>query len=96
MAWSRESRHKRGYDWRWVKLRAAILQRDQHLCQPCLKAGRPTPATQVDHIKPKAKGGADDQSNLQAICTDCHRAKTDADEGRKPAARFDRAGRVVW
>lgn len=95
MAWSRQSRHERGYGHSWVKLRDAILKRDV-LCQPCIKAGRTTAATQVDHIKPKARGGTDDPANLQAICSDCHRAKTDADEGRKPAARFDRAGRVVW
>ena len=77
MAWSKESRHARGYGAAWVKTRIRILRRDLHLCQPCLSAGRPTPATEVDHIKPKAKGGCDDDANLQAICTDCHKAKTE-------------------
>lgn len=83
MAWSKQSRHERGYGSAWVKTRANILKRDRHLCIPCLMGGRPTPATQVDHIKPKAKGGTDDPTNLQSICDDCHKLKTAVDEGRK-------------
>lgn len=44
--------------------------------------GRVTPARTVDHITPKAKGGTDDDANLQAICDECHKAKTAA-EGRE-------------
>lgn len=78
MAWDHDgkSRHERGYGSRWVRLRARILSRDGHLCQPCLIAGRTTPATQVDHITPKAKGGTDEAGNLQGICRACHDAKT--------------------
>jgi 5-methylcytosine-specific restriction protein A len=82
MAWSRQSRHERGYGSDWDKTRARILKRDRGLCIPCLMGGRPAPATQVDHIKPKAKGGTDADDNLQSICDDCHKAKTAADEGR--------------
>ena len=80
--WHRTSRHERGYDSLWVKLREHILRRDKHLCQPCLRTGRITSANQVDHITPKAKGGTDDPSNLQAICSPCHDEKTAKDEGR--------------
>ena len=76
------SRHERGYGSKWVKTRALVMQRDMHLCQPCLTNGRPTPATQVDHITNKAQGGTDDMSNLQAICDDCHLAKSANDQGR--------------
>lgn len=82
MAWSRESRHKRGYGTAWDKLRKQILIRDKHLCQACLP--RVTPANQVDHIIPKAKGGTDDPANLQAICKECHDEKTIRDNGGKP------------
>ena len=67
---------ERGYGWRWQQLRQRILARDMHLCQPCQRDGRVTPATQVDHIKAKASGGTDDQENLQAICASCHDAKS--------------------
>ena len=46
--------------------------------------GRVTPATQVDHIKPKADGGTDEHANLQSICTDCHKIKTAQDSGYTP------------
>jgi len=70
------SRHDRGYGSAWVKLRTAVMQRDGYLCQPCLMMGKPTPATAVDHIVPKAKGGTDDADNCQSICDECHTAKT--------------------
>ncbi len=78
MAWQRDgrSRQARGYGRLWEKLRAAALARDLHLCQPCKRAGRVTPATEVDHITPKAQGGTDTLENTQAICGPCHRAKT--------------------
>lgn len=76
MAWSKLSRHKRGYGAAWVKTREVILARDMHLCQTCLARGRVTPADAVDHVIPKAKGGTDDHGNLASICTPCHDAKT--------------------
>lgn len=76
MAWSKLSRHERGYDFRWTKLRLVILARDMYLCQTCDANGRPTTATAVDHILAKAKGGTDDEANLQAICHDCHNTKS--------------------
>lgn len=75
----RGTRQQRGYGAAWDRLRQVILRRDLHLCQPCKEAGRATPATAVDHIKPKAKGGTDDGDNLQAICEDCHRIKSAAE-----------------
>lgn len=66
----------RGYGWAWQKQRLRILARDRHLCQTCKTKGRITPATQVDHVKPKASGGTDDDANLSSICDDCHDAKS--------------------
>lgn len=77
------NRHQRGYGTAWDKLRIRILTRDKYLCQPCYQLGRPEPASQVDHIIPKAHGGTDDHSNLQSICTACHKVKT-ARESRAP------------
>lgn len=91
MAWSKLSRQERGYGAAWQRLRKEILIRDHHLCQPCMAKGRPTQATEVDHIKPKAKGGTDEPRNLRAICKDCHRDKTIEDAGGKvrPAIGLD-------
>lgn len=70
---------ERGYGYAWRKTRALILRIDNHLCQVCLAKGRPTPATEVDHILAKHKGGTDEADNLQAICRSCHQAKTQAE-----------------
>lgn len=88
MAWSRASRHERGYGAAWSKLRLRILDRDKRLCQACLSKNKVTVATQVDHIKPKAKGGADDERNLQSLCAPCHDAKTIRDAGGRPKPEF--------
>ncbi|RJF99027.1 HNH endonuclease [Noviherbaspirillum saxi] len=78
--WRRSNRGKsaeeRGYGWAWKKKRERILQRDRGLCQECLRAGRVSMATEVDHVLNRARGGTDDDSNLQSICGDCHKIKT--------------------
>ena len=66
----RGSPASRGYGHSWRKLRALFLKRHP-LCCVC---GRE--ATDVDHIVPKAMGGADDWSNLQALCHEHHSGKT--------------------
>ena len=102
MAWSKQSRHERGYGSVWTKIRERILKRDMYLCQACLKLGRTTPATQVDHITPKAQGGTDDDGNLQAICAACHLEKSLAEaaqaQGRtiRPKLTFTRDGKPLW
>lgn len=85
MAWSSESRHVRGYGNDWVKLRLRILARDCYLCQceECAKLPVPKVATQVDHIKPKAQGGTDDEANLRAVNKDCHQRITIEQQGKR-------------
>ncbi len=72
----RGSRHARGYGREWEKLRERIIERDERLCQECLRNGRTTMGTEVDHVLPKSQGGTDDPSNLELKCGPCHRAKT--------------------
>jgi hypothetical protein len=43
----------------------------------CARCGKPLPACyEVDHIKELQDGGSNEVSNLQAMCRDCHGAKT--------------------
>ena len=77
----RGTRQQRGYGARWERLRAAVMRRDDYLCQSCYRQGNLTPAKDVDHIRPKSKGGADSLENLQALCRDCHKAKTIKERG---------------
>jgi 5-methylcytosine-specific restriction protein A len=83
LKWHKTSRHQRGYGSHWDKLRKVVLDRDMHMCQSCLSRDRATVANQVDHIKPRSKGGTDDLNNLQALCKPCHDAKTITDNGGK-------------
>jgi 5-methylcytosine-specific restriction protein A len=73
---------ERGYGWQWRNTARRILARDGGLCQLCKAAGRMTFAAEVDHIVNKARGGTDDDDNLQAICRPCHEAKTADERGR--------------
>lgn len=75
---------ERGYGWAWQKLRLRILERDGGRCVLCARKGRDVVARHVDHIKPKAKGGTDAESNLQSLCVACHEAKTLVDAGSRP------------
>ena len=83
------SRHSRGYDSRWDRIRKLVLRRDDYLCQECMRQGKLTPLCvrpydhAVDHILSKANGGGDEMENLQAICQPCHSLKTARDEGWK-------------
>ena len=84
MPWDHDSnrgnRHERGYGREWEKLRLLVLARDNYLCQPCAENYKVTPATEVDHIIPKNKGGTNDPDNLQSICNSCHVIKTEYDK----------------
>ena len=71
-----KNRHDAGYGSWWDKLRLKILVRDRYLCQVCLNLGVMKEAKQVDHIVNKAIGGNNDPSNLQSICIECHKRKT--------------------
>lgn len=82
MAWDRGSSARRGYGHDWRKARGAILK-DNPLCRACFGRGYITPATQVDHIVPKAKGGTDERSNLQPLCARCHADKTQVESSGK-------------
>jgi 5-methylcytosine-specific restriction protein A len=60
-----------GYGGPWRKLRRRILARDP-ICTICHRAA----STQVDHHRPKANGGDDNEMNLRGVCADCHGTKT--------------------
>nr|WP_246171148.1 HNH endonuclease signature motif containing protein [Pandoraea eparura] len=65
------------------------MVRDKYLCQQCWRDGVLTPvgdkpySAWVDHIKPKAEGGTDDDDNLETLCRSCERAKTNRDKNRR-------------
>lgn len=66
----------------WLHARKQHL--NQHpFCAECLKAGKRTRATMVDHIVPIKQGGERfAPSNLQSLCWSCHSRKS-AQEGSR-------------
>ena len=75
---------------RWQKIRSTFL-RSNPLCVACQDAGRITAATELDHKLALINGGADEPGNYQALCHECHAAKTRIDLGQKarPAIGID-------
>lgn len=66
-----------------MRRRAAWLMAHP-LCVLCERSGHVAAAVVLDHIVPLWKGGADDESNYQGLCDECHKAKT-ADEAKERA-----------
>jgi hypothetical protein len=54
--------------------RFLIFKRDLYICQICRRAGG---VLEVDHVKPRALGGSDKVDNLQTLCSECNRGKSD-------------------
>ena len=83
------SASKRGYGSRWQKASKAFL-REHPLCAECLKRGRYTQATVVDHIIPH-RGDSRlfwDSGNWQSLCKPCHDRKTGSEDSR-PTYSYD-------
>lgn len=77
MASTTVSETKRTRGRAWMTKRERILKRDSGLCQACKAAGRLKLAFEVDHIVELADGGTDDDTNLQSLCVECHKDKTE-------------------
>jgi 5-methylcytosine-specific restriction protein A len=55
------------------------IRRSEPVCRSC----KIRPSQCVDHIVPKSRGGKDNLENLQPLCFGCHKAKSDAERGKK-------------
>lgn len=76
----RQKTAERGYGARWRRLRMGVLA-EIPWCQVCGQ-----PATDVDHILPKSRGGTDHRENLQSLCHSCHSKKTKKEGAACPVA----------
>ena len=69
----------------WLCVRRLALQRDNYLCQACLREGRHTVANVV-HLKEELEERPElglELSNLESLCWQCHEA-TKTRKGRRP------------
>lgn len=58
------------------KIRFEVFKRDKFTCQYCGKKA-PDVILEVDHVKPKSKGGDDGILNFITSCYECNRGKRD-------------------
>ena len=65
--------YQRGDLFGW-EIRSYLLEKFQHRCVYC---GRENTAFELDHIRPRARGGCNRVSNLALSCHDCNAAKGD-------------------
>ena len=65
---------------RLSKIRQRIALRDQFACQIC---GRLTLKGEVDHIVPLFLGGSNADANMQWLDKECHKAKSEREEGER-------------
>lgn len=86
----------------WKRLRAAALQRDQGMCQECmrrLRAGygiRPRRATMVHHIEPVSERPdlALRLDNLVSLCDECHNRMHPEKGAREKAEKVQTRNRM--
>jgi 5-methylcytosine-specific restriction endonuclease McrA len=53
-----------------------VFERNKYQCQSCGKTNLET-KLHIDHIIPLARGGSNDISNLQTLCSKCNLQKKD-------------------
>ncbi|SDU77304.1 HNH endonuclease [Gordonia westfalica] len=59
------------------RLQTACFRRDQYTCQRCGHHGNPGDGTlHADHTRNRAAGGPNHLDNLETLCTECHKPKT--------------------
>ena len=58
-------------------LRKEVFKRDNYTCCECGAKKEDGATLHIDHIIPVSKGGTDELSNLQTLCSDCNLNKSD-------------------
>ncbi len=58
------------------RVRLGVLERDGYRCVYCGRSSRET-ALEVDHVRPRARGGSDHPTNLVTACVACNGGKSD-------------------
>lgn len=75
----------------WKNVRDRISLRSGDACATCRKPFGPTNRARCDHIVPLADEGENRESNLQMLCTECHKAKTSTEAVARAKTRSIRA-----
>ena len=68
---------KDGTGYSWLRMRWHVLQRDDFTCQYCGRDVSDGAKLNIDHIRPKKKGGRFAAKNLITACFECNQGKKD-------------------
>jgi 5-methylcytosine-specific restriction protein A len=71
---------KHGSSAAWRRMRLAVLS-EEPVCHWC----RSAPATEADHVIPRAAGGSDARTNLVGCCRDCNLARAVGCRSARPS-----------
>ena len=79
--YERDPATRKRYGRTWKRIRDKYIA-GHPLCEQCSKSDRLTPADEVHHVTPLAKGGTHAEDNLMSLCTPCHSEITARGGGR--------------
>lgn len=92
----RDLQQRTGRRQRSMKLRYQILDRDGFACRKCGRSPESDGVKlEVHHLEWHSRGGSDEESNLETLCSACHagvhavEAGSTMDELENPGAEFD-------
>ena len=73
----KKKKHKKERQKLTKAMREKVLKRDHYTCKKCGASLKKEPhlLLEVEHIKPIAKNGKTEMSNLQTLCWKCNRKK---------------------
>lgn len=78
--WKREFgvKPRMGFTARYVsaRVRYLVFTRDEYCCRICGRSAQDGTQLEIDHIIPRSKGGSHEITNLQTLCVDCNRGKS--------------------
>lgn len=70
--------------------KAEICMLYDHICNYCEKDLKENSKKCFDHIVPLCQGGADDISNIQLLCSECHHDKTQDERDTQLYVKYDK------
>ena len=80
--WAKRDNSPKRITGRRLQAARAELFRRCPLCVECEARDIVSQATQRDHTVPLSEGGTDTDDNVQALCDECHEAKSKAESAR--------------
>jgi len=76
-SWYKENKKDYSNKTPYLKVRFAVLERDGFTCQYCGRGVKDGVKLEVEHLRPRSKGGTNEYINLVTSCQECNLGKSD-------------------